>query len=131
MHLKNRVRLFLVVSAFRSVTIVPIETRDVSGFSNEVPRASCSICSSSALRRIRHALHLFGRFKFEIFAEITVAPGDRDLLRVLRDFLLHQLFVFGSCAFPSCSRKLSTTRPFRRLRSLRACDHAFQLRINS
>src|SRR5438093_1198224 len=42
----------LFVSTLRSLMIVPMETRDVSTFSNEVPRALCSICSSSALRRI-------------------------------------------------------------------------------
>ena len=42
-------------STSRKVAIVPIETWEVSALEKSVGRARCSICSSSALRRIRTA----------------------------------------------------------------------------
>ena len=54
---------------------------------------------SSALRRIRHALHLFGCFKFEILAQVAIRPGKCDLLGVLWNFHFHKLFVFGLAFF--------------------------------
>ena len=71
-------------------------------------------------------LHLLGGFEFKIFAEVAVGSRERDFLAVLRNFLLHELFVFCSALFQTAPGDNQRRRLFYRLR---ARDHALQFRI--
>jgi len=83
----------------RRVTIVRLDTRDVSTFSNEVPAHYAAFAQALGFASHQDALHLLGCFKFKILAQIAIGPGECNFLGVLWNLPFNQLFVFGLASF--------------------------------
>jgi len=94
--------------------MVPMETRDVSGFSNAVPRAFCSACSSSARWRASTACICLAALysKFSLRSHMKRAS---EISLILSGSFLNELFVFSFALFQTAP---GNTRPlFLRLRT--------------
>ena len=49
-------------------------------------------------------LHFLGGLEFVVFAQVAVAAGDGDFLRVGRDFFLHKVLILDAAAFEAVPR---------------------------